>query len=152
MSRAAGAAITQPRVGRGAAWGDFDNDGRPDLLLVPNTGPAALLRNDSEGGNHWLTLRLAGTRSNRDGLGASVRVRAGSATRVGYLHSGSSYLSASGLRLHFGLGTARQADEIEIRWPNGKRELLRDVPGDRIYRIVEGSGRAEPLPAGPGRK
>ncbi len=115
-----GTALTTPRVGRGAAWGDIDNDGSPDLLLMSNNGPAALLHNENHTGNGWIRLQLVGTTSNRDAYGARVRVTIGHETQTQEVHSGSSYLSASDRRLLFGLGKATQADRVEIRWPSGR--------------------------------
>jgi enediyne biosynthesis protein E4 len=124
VSARSGAALTTPRVGRGAAWGDFDNDGSPDLLLMANNGPAALLHNDNRTGNGWIRLRLVGTTSNTDAYGARVQVKIGGDTQTQEVRSGSSYLSASDRRLLFGLGAAARADAVDIRWPDGKVQSL----------------------------
>ena len=124
VSGRSGAALTTPRVGRGAAWGDIDNDGSPDLLLIANGGKATLLHNENHTGNGWIRLLLVGTTSNRDAYGARVRVTVGRETQTQEVHSGSSYLSASDRRLLFGLGKAAQADRVEIRWPSGRVQPL----------------------------
>jgi hypothetical protein len=137
-----GAPFSRPIVGRGCAWGDFDNDGRPDVLITSNNGPALLWHNETLAGNHWLTLRLVGERSNRDGIGAVVQVTAGGRTQRTAVRSGSSYLSQSDLRAHFGLGEARTAD-VEIRWPSGTVDRIAAVPADQIYVAREGMGKAQ---------
>ncbi len=128
VSGRSGTALTAPRVGRGAAWGDFDNDGSPDILLMTNGGKPALLHNENRTGNGWIRLKLVGTTSNRDAFGARVRVTVGTETQTQEVHSGSSYLSASDRRLLFGLGKAAQADRVEIRWPSGRVQPLGPIP------------------------
>jgi hypothetical protein len=135
-----GNAIRQPRVGRGAAYGDFDNDGDLDIVMTTNGGPAVLLRNDG-GSNHGLRLRLEGTRSNRDGFGAFVRVTSGGETQSQMLRSGSSYLSQSERVLTFGLGSRTQADAIEIRWPSGQVDRMTNVKAGGIITIRETQAR-----------
>jgi hypothetical protein len=136
VSEQAGIARATRRVGRGAAWGDYDNDGSPDLLIMANNGPVTLLRNENRTGNGWIRLKLIGTLSNRDAYGARVQVKVGRDTQTQEVHSGSSYLSASDRRLLFGLGAARQADSVEIRWPDGTVQTLGPVarmkPGDTL--------------------
>jgi hypothetical protein len=136
---ASGPPFTQRIVGRGLAWGDPDNDGRPDALVTANNGPAQLWRNETPTQNHWLKLKLAGTRSNRDGIGATVRVTAGGQTHRTMVRSGSSYLSQSDLRPNFGLGAATTAT-VEIRWPSGAVDRIEHVAADRIYVAREGAG------------
>ncbi|HZT43788.1 MAG TPA: CRTAC1 family protein, partial [Chthonomonadaceae bacterium] len=134
-----GKPFSQPLVGRGCAWGDIDNDGRLDLLLTSNTGPAYLWHNETPTPYHWLTLKPVGTKSNRDGIGAMVLVNAGALRQRTMVRSGSSYLSASDLRPHFGLGTATTAD-VEIHWPSGTVDRMARVPADHIWTVREGEG------------
>jgi hypothetical protein len=126
-------AFSKALVARGAAYGDFDQDGDLDVLVSTNNGPAYLYRNDGGNKNHWLQIRLQGTKSNRDGIGAVVHV--GPQTQT--VHSGSSYCSASDLALTFGLGTATGVLAVEIEWPSGTRQKLTGVAVDRRLTIKE---------------
>jgi hypothetical protein len=134
-----GSAMLAPRVSRGAAFADFDNDGDIDVLVSNNGQEPQLLRNDGGNRNHWLQLRLAGVRSNRDGIGARVIVKAGGITQVDEAKGGMSYQSAHDPRLHFGLGGADRVASIEIRWPGGTIDRLADLPADRVITVREGS-------------
>ena len=136
-ARSGPGAVT-PHSSRGAAFGDFDNDGDVDVLVFNMNEPPSLLRNEYAGGNHWIALRLEGTISNRAALGATVRLTAGGRTQAQAVLSQSSYYSHDDLRLHFGLGQNASADTIEIRWPTGAVETLHNVRGDRVVRITEG--------------
>jgi len=138
MSPRAGPPLQSRLVARGAAWGDIDDDGRLDVAILNNQGPALLWRNESEGIGHWLKLRLAGTRSNRNGYGARVIVESAAGKQLREARSGSSYCSASDQRLHFGLGSEERARRIEIRWPSGAVDVLKDVPGGRVLTVTEG--------------
>jgi hypothetical protein len=132
-----GDARPRARAHRGAAFGDLDDDGRVDVVVSAIGEPAAVLHNTTAAGG-WLTLALRGTRSNRDGIGAVVKLT-GAGGRVQYNHATTAvgYASASDKRVHFGLGTDRAAREIEIRWPSGTRQVLRDVPAGQVLAVVE---------------
>jgi hypothetical protein len=120
-------AFPAPMVARGLAYGDYDLDGDLDVLIATNDGPAYLYRNDGGNTNHWLSVKLEGTRSNRNGIGAVVRVTSAGGTQWQTVHSGSSYCSASDLTLTFGLGQDDKATQIEIDWPGGTPQTLKDV-------------------------
>jgi hypothetical protein len=142
VTAASGPGAVAPHSSRGAAFGDFDNDGDLDVLVMNMNEPPSLLRNDYAGKNGWLEVKLEGTRSNRAGLGATVVVTAGGRRQARVALSQSSYYSHDDLRLHFGLGTAATADSVEVRWPSGAVDLLKDVAGRRLVTIREGSSPA----------
>ncbi|SPE37595.1 Integrin-like protein (fragment) [Candidatus Sulfopaludibacter sp. SbA3] len=127
-----------PKVARGAACGDFDNDGDVDLLITTNRGPAYLYRNDVTNGNRSLRLRLRGTKSNRDGIGAVVRLTTADGTQLRMVRSGSSYLSQSELALTFGLGRRERAERLVIAWPSGRVDEHGTMPAGR-YECEEGA-------------
>ena len=129
-----------PTVGRGAAVGDFDNDGDLDILVSNNGGPPQLLRNDGGNAGHWLQVLLIGTRSNRDGVGARVKVVAGDLTLCDQRKGGMSYQSAQDPRLHFGLGNRTMVDALEIRWPSGLATRLTGIAANQIIAVKEGAG------------
>jgi hypothetical protein len=131
---------------RGAAFGDIDNDGDVDVLVLNMNEPPSLLRNDTPPGRSWIALRLEGTRSNRAGLGATVIVTSGGRTQARPVLSQSSYYSHDDLRAHFGLGDAARADRVEVRWPSGTIDVLRDVAARRVVTVREGTA---PEPADP---
>jgi hypothetical protein len=130
-------AFTRPLVARGAAYGDFDRDGDLDVLLATNNGPAVLYRNDGGNRNRWLQLKLVGSKSNRDGIGAAVRVTSAGGAQMQMVHSGSSYCSASDLALTFGLGKDTLATAIEIEWPSGTRQQLANVNSNQRLVVKE---------------
>ena len=127
-------------VSRGAAFGDYDNDGDIDIFLNNSNQPATLLRNDGGNSNHWLTIQLIGTQSNASGIGTKVIVEAGDLSLYKEVHSGASYLSQSDLRVHFGLGKQTEIDTLEIRWQSGHIERFSNVKSNQILRIKEGHG------------
>ena len=140
VAAAAGPGFARPRVGRGAAFADFDNDGDLDVLLTTNNGPPVLFRNDQTSGNRSLRLRLIGTRSNRDAVGAVVHYEAGDLSGQRTVKGGSSYLSQSELALTLGLGKRDRCDQIRILWPSGRTEEYENLKaGLRLY-VVEGKG------------
>jgi hypothetical protein len=132
----AGPGISAVHVSRGCAFGDFDNDGDVDVLIVNLNEPPSLLRNDTSGKNHWLKLKLVGTQSNRSAIGARVTAKYGGKQQVQEVSSQSSFYSANDLRLHFGLGAATSAD-FEIRWPNGNRQSLQGIKAGQILTVKE---------------
>ncbi len=139
VSKVAGEALQVPQVSRGVAAGDLLNDGRIDLVVENLEGQPMILRPEGLPHNHWISLELAGTKSNRLALNAQVKVIAGSLTQTDEVRSGGSYMSQSDLRLHFGLGERTQADKIEIVWPSGEKETLTNLAADRFYCVVEGA-------------
>jgi hypothetical protein len=140
LSAKLGAAFSKAIVGRGAAYGDYDQDGDLDLLVTASNGPARLLRNDG-GTNQMLRVRLTGATSNRDAIGARVRVmRDGGPTPWQMVKTGSGYLSQSELPLTFGLGAGTKVSGIEVVWPNGKTEKVIGTGSGSIVTIVEGKG------------
>jgi len=125
---------------RGAAIGDLNNDGNVDIVVLNVDGLPALLLNQGGNSNHRVLFKLVGTKSNKMAIGARVTVTAGKLVQFSEVHGGSSYLSQDDPRLHFGLGAEARMDQVEIRWPNGNFETLKEVPADFIYTIVEGEG------------
>ncbi|PYU42149.1 MAG: RNA-binding protein [Acidobacteria bacterium] len=140
VSAAAGSVFREAWVGRGMAIGDIDNDGRLDAVVTPNDGPLYVLHNATSTTNHWLILKLVGHKSNRDAIGAEVRVVTGRITQVATVTTASSYLSSSDKRVHFGMGTETVAETIEIRWPSGIRQTLKNVRTDQILQVDESFG------------
>jgi len=129
-----------PRVSRGAALGDFDNDGDLDVLVSNNGQAPQLLRNDGGNKSHWLQILLIGTTSNRDGVGARIKVVAGDLVLSEQRKGGASYQSAHDPRVHFGLGNRETVDSVEIRWPSGALTRLQNIKGDRVIAVKEGDG------------
>ena len=140
VSAQAGAAIREEHLGRGCAFGDFDNDGDVDVIVNNLDGPPSLLRNDGGNRNAWILVKCVGTRSNRSAIGTRVKVTAGGRTQMDEVMSGSSYYSQSDFRLHFGLGAATRVDAIEIAWPSGAKETHRDLAANHLYTCREGEG------------
>jgi len=135
----AGPALSATHNSRGCAFGDFDNDGDLDILIINLNEPPSLLRNDVAPGNHWLKVKLLGTKSNRSAIGARVIVKAGAFTQTQELLSQSSFLSCNDSRLHFGLGRADKA-QVRVRWPNGNWQDLNAVSVNQLLTVKEGFG------------
>jgi hypothetical protein len=146
VSAVAGPGVAKAFSSRGAAYGDFDNDGDIDVLVMNMHEPPSLLRNDLKNRNHWIKVQLEGTRSNRAAIGATVSVAAGGVTQTDAVLSQSSFLSHNDLRLHFGLGEAGRVDRITVRWPSGQVEEFPGVAADGLALLVEGTGRAQLVP------
>jgi len=144
VSARSGQGATATHSSRGVAFGDYDEDGDVDALVMNMNEPPSLLRNEYRGGHGWLGVRLTGARSNRSGIGATVVVEAGGRRQARAVLSQSSYYSHDDLRLHFGLGAAKKADSVEVRWPSGHVDVLRDVAGNRTITIREGSAAQKP--------
>ncbi|AMV38154.1 FG-GAP-like repeat-containing protein [Planctomyces sp. SH-PL62] len=145
VSAQAGPPWSVPRVGRGLAIGDLDDDGRPEILMVADGESLACFHQASSPGRS-VGLQLVGTKSNRDAVGAKVTLLAGGRRQVAVRFGGGSYQSAVSPRLHFGLGAAPRIDRIEVAWPSGRLDTFEDLDPDRVYRLVEGESRPEPLP------
>jgi hypothetical protein len=140
VSDLCGPAVLEPHASRGCAFGDFDNDGNVDVLIMNQNEPPSLLRNQNHSGNHWLSVKLLGTQSNRSAIGARVTVTAGGRRQIREVMSGSSYISQSDLRQHFGLGAVAKVDQIEVRWPRGAVEHVGNVEADQFVTLQEGQG------------
>ncbi len=144
VTSVAGPGLDLRRSGRGVAFGDLNNNGKLDIVINNQNDPPTLLRNEGENTNHWIAIRTAGTKSNRDGIGARVTLAAGGTRQVQEVRSGGSYLSESDLRVHFGLGSAAKIDWIEVRWPSGALDRIENVAANRFLTVEEGRGLAEP--------
>jgi hypothetical protein len=141
VSKESGTGITELYSSRGAAFGDYDNDGDVDVVILNMNDPPSLLRNDTASGNNWIKLKLVGTQCNRTAIGARVRVITGKHAQMDEVHSGTSVMSQSDLRLHFGLGQAAVIDLIEVKWPTTQKlEKFPHVEPNQILTIKEGSG------------
>jgi enediyne biosynthesis protein E4 len=137
VSAESGDVFKQPWAARGMAVGDFDNDGRIDAVVTTNDGPAYILHNETESANHWITLHLVGHKSNRDALGAEVKIITNSGSQLATVTTAGSYLSSSDKRVHFGLGIDTSIREVQIRWPSGMLQKLTDVRADQILKVDE---------------
>jgi hypothetical protein len=141
ISPSAGPGIITPSSSRGLAIGDFWNDGKLSAVVSNMNAPPSLLINQVKNGNHWVAIKTEGVKSNRDGLGARIRVKAGARILVDEVRSGSSYISNNDRRVHFGLGSVTQIDWIEIRWPSGLTEMFEKLGVDRVLALKEGAGK-----------
>jgi hypothetical protein len=137
VSAQSGAVFQQAWLGRGLAIGDLDNDGRVDVVVSTNDGPAHILHNETASQNHWLTLNLVGHKSNRDAIGAEVKLTTAKSSQFATVTTAGSYLSSSDKRVHFGLGSEASAQSIEIRWPSGILQKLSNIRADQILQIDE---------------
>ncbi len=137
VSTGAGPFFDVKTVGRGACFADYDNDGKVDAFLVSLGGPGYLLRNVSPAPNHWLMVKLEGTKSNRDGIGAKVQVTSNGITQYAQRVAGSSYLGQDDWRLHFGLGASAKADKVVVLWPSGRKQTIENVKADQILTVKE---------------
>ena len=141
VTAGSGAALAQRQSSRGSAIGDLDNDGDLDIVILHSRAAPTVLRNDSENDHHWVQITCRGTQGNRDGIGARVQVTAGGETQTAEVHSGRSYQSHYGTRLHFGLGPHAKIERIEVRWLGGGRDVLTDVEADQHLVVTEGASR-----------
>jgi hypothetical protein len=140
VSLKAGPAIRAENLGRGCAFGDFDNDGDVDVIVNNLDGPPTLLRNDGGNRNNWIMIKCVGTRSNRSAIGTRVNVKNGEHRQIDEVMSGSSYYSQNDFRLHFGLGRASKADSVDLTWPSGLKESFRDLPANHLFVLQEAKG------------
>ena len=140
VSKSAGSGITAAHVGRGCAFGDLDNDGDLEVVVNNQDGPPSILRNDGGNQNNFVSIKCIGTRSNRSAIGARVKLTANGREQIDEVTSGSSYYSHNDFRLHFGLGTAEKADNIEILWPSGLKENIANIKANQFVVIEESKG------------
>jgi enediyne biosynthesis protein E4 len=140
VTAGAGSGMQLVQSSRGVAFGDYDDDGRTDAVVVNMDEGVALLHNTTRNGHHWLTVRTVGSRSNRDGIGAWIRLRAGGREQVREVRTSGSFASANDPRAHFGLGTAAKVDLLEVRWPGGAKQSFSEVPIDRVVVVSEEEG------------
>jgi len=140
----AGDGLTNKRSHRGTAFDDLDNDGRIDVVILNSRSAPTILRNESAAAGHWLQLELRGRQSNRDGVGAHVKVVAGDLTLVDEIRSGRGYQSHYGTRLHFGLGARQRVDCVEIRWPGDTTDVLSNLAADQRVTVFQGGAAGSP--------
>jgi hexokinase len=141
VSDRSGKVFQEKLAARGLAIGDIDNDGRVDAIVTTNAGPAYLLHNETQTRNHWLILELVGHKSNRDAIGAAVKIATARGAQYATVTTASSYLSSSDKRLHFGLGSDSTVDSIEIRWPSGTIQRIKSVACDRVLKVDESTDK-----------
>ncbi|MGE5326235.1 MAG: CRTAC1 family protein, partial [Deltaproteobacteria bacterium] len=141
-----GPALAARKVSRGLAVADYDNDGSVEMMVSNMNDSPELIRHSRRNPNHAILVRTIGVHSNRDGIGAEVKVTAGGITQWDEVRSGGSYLSSSDLRLHFGVGSATTIERMEVHWPSGKTDVISDAPVDRVLTVKEGQGLIEAVP------
>src|SRR5208282_3731345 len=142
ISASGGSGITTVASSRGVAVGDLWNDGRLSAVISNMNAAPSLLVNQIRNKNHWIAIHTVGTKSNRDGIGARVRVKTAARILVDEVRSGSSYISNSDMRVHFGLGKSEKIEWVEIRWPSGLSERFTNLPVDQVHTLKEGTGTA----------
>ena len=142
VSARSGDVFSEKWAGRGLASGDINNDGREDVVVTSNNGPAWVLMNETETKNHWITLKLVGVKSNRDGIGARVKIATAEGDQYATVKTSGSYQSSSDKRVHFGLGTAAKVSQIDISWPSGIHQALKDVKADQFLTVTEAEAAA----------
>jgi enediyne biosynthesis protein E4 len=140
VTSSAGPGLQVIKSSRGAAFGDYDNDGRVDVVVVNMDDTLTLLHNTTKNAHHWLAVKTIGGKSNRDGIGARVRVRAGGRDQVREVRTSGSYASSNDPRVHFGLGAAPRVESLEVTWPSGALQTFTDVPLDRVVVVHEEQG------------
>jgi len=140
FSAKAGPAIRAENLGRGCAFGDFDNDGDVDVIVNNLDGPPSLLRNEDGNRHNWIMIKCVGTRSNRSAIGTRVKVTSSGHSQIDEVMSGSSYYSQNDFRLHFGLGRATKADSVELTWPSGLKESFQNLPANHLFVLQEAKG------------
>src|SRR4029077_13348885 len=140
VSAKAGPAIKAENLGRGCAFGDFDNDGDVDVMINNLDGPPTLLRNDGGNRNNWIMIKCVGVKSNRSAIGARVKITSGARSQIDEVMSGSSYYSQNDFRVHVGLGRATKVDSVEIAWPSGLKESFKSLASNHLYLIQETKG------------
>ena len=136
----------RPNASRGAAVGDYDNDGDMDILINSVNGPPELLRADSSNKNRWIEIKTIGVKSNRDGIGARIKLLTADGSQIDEVRSGGSYYSQSDLRVHFGLGQNQRVKTVEIRWPSGQIDTLMDLAVNQLITVKEGTGIVKTTP------
>jgi hypothetical protein len=139
-----GGVLLEPLASRGSAFGDFDNDGDVDIIINPVNDRPVLLRTDSKTNNNWISIKVTGTKSNRTGIGARIKIVTDGRTQIDEVRSGGSYYSQNDLRIHFGLARAAKIKTIEVRWPGGIIDTLNDVAVNQVIHVKEGAGLIKP--------